>query len=204
MNTTAKGDAFELKVKRKIEEMLAQNEFSIVGKYYRVFHKKAYYSEKRKRNIVVDLSIEFRRTKKSEPSIYVFIECKDYNGPVPVSDIEEFYAKTNQISGVNVKAFFFTTSSIQESGLNFANSVGMGLVRWLDDDSLAWLIECTNKELRTNYSTATSTNVLNALINEHFVSTKRDVFAYANGVGSYEIKDIIPYLFNTELLLDSV
>lgn len=194
MDTTAKGDAFEIKVKAAVEESLSSGDFSVAGKFYKVFRKKGYYSDKRKGEIIVDVSIEFRRTAKSKPSLYVFIECKDYKSPVPVSDIEEFYAKTNQISGVNVKAIFFTTSSVQSAGLNFANSVGMGLVRMLDDDSLAWMIERTTSDLTTTPVNSVKVNVMNALINEYFVSTKRDTFALANGVASYQIKDIISAL----------
>lgn len=196
MDTTAKGNAFELKVKGIVERLLVEGAFSIAGNFYQIFHKKGYYSDKRKDEIIVDLSIEFRRTDSVAPSVYVFIECKDYKSPVPVSDIEEFYAKISQISGVNVKSMLFTTSSIQEGGFTFASSVGMAVIRVLDDDSLAWLIERTNKNLVTSQLNSVHTNVINAIVNEYFVSTKRDTFAYANGTASYQIKDIIQSLFH--------
>ncbi len=196
MDTTAKGTAFEIKVKSIVEELLKDGEFSIAGNFYEVFHKKGYYSDKRKSDIIIDLSIEFRRTEIANPSLYVFIECKDYKTPVPVSDIEEFYAKANQISGVNVKALLFTTSSIQEGGFTFANSVGMGIVRILDDDSLSWMIERTTRHLVAGAPNSVSTNVMNALLNEYFVSTKHDTFAFANAVASYQVKGIISSLLH--------
>jgi len=120
MNTTKKGDAFEAHVKTIIEQLLATNSLPINCQYSKVYSKKGYYSEQRKNNIIVDLSVECTLPNEKEPSMYLIIECKDYAKPIPVDDIEEFHAKLRQITGLNVKAIFFTTSTLQKSALNYA------------------------------------------------------------------------------------
>ena len=57
------------------------------------------------------------------------IECKDYSSkPIPVDDIEEFYAKIIQVSGVNTKAVFITSNTFQSGAYTYANSKGMMLI----------------------------------------------------------------------------
>jgi hypothetical protein len=178
MNTTEKGTAFETKVYDLLNGLIATDEFIIRGKHYSLHHQKKYFSSARQGDISIDISIEYSRTKDSTPNLYVLIECKDYNKPVPVDDVEEFYSKTQQITGVNVKCILFTRTSLQSSAFNFASSRGIAVVRILDDDSMVWLIERTNKNLSTGLSNSIAINVINALTNEYFVSTRQGIFCY--------------------------
>lgn len=194
MNTTEKGISFELFVFGIIQNLLQNKELGIEGQFYEVFHHKEYYSQSRQGNICVDISIEFSRKQNVRPFLYVFVECKDYKTSIPVNDIEELYSKTQQIAGVNVKAMLFTRSSLQQSAFNFADSKGIAVVRILDDDSLQWLIERTNKTLTTGKDNAVAINIINALINEYFVSVRQNTFGYVNGMGSHNISDILSSL----------
>ena len=198
MNTTEKGNNFELKVHDIIENQQHEKQFSLMAPFYELFHQKGYYSRDRPKYIDVDLSIEFRRTKDSSPGIYIFIECKDYTHTVPVDDVEELFAKTEQIAGVNVKAMLFSRSHLQEGAFNYAKSKGIAVIRILDDDSLSWLIERTNKNLVTTQANSMNVNVVNALTNEYFVSTQRDTFASVNGQVFYTVEEVL-----TELLKEA-
>jgi Zn-dependent peptidase ImmA (M78 family) len=65
----------------------------------------------------------------------VLIECKSYtNSNVPVSDVEEFYAKIDQVSGVNAKGIFVTDTDFQEGAFAYARSKGMMLIMVNFDD----------------------------------------------------------------------
>lgn len=174
----------------KVQKLLESGKFSVSGNYWEIFHQKEYYSDHRKANIRVDVSVEFRRTATSPPSFFVFIECKDYAGPVPVGDVEEFYAKTQQISGVNVKGILFTRVGLQEGAFNCAKSYGMAVVRLLHDDDLQWMIERTNQHLSTAIPNSIQINVINALTNEYFVSTRRQMFALYRDTVSYGLDEI--------------
>lgn len=133
-NTTRKGDEFEEKMYYFITELLLDDKLPITGKHSKVYRKKGYYSEHRKGNIIVDISIECTLPNEPQPSMYIMIECKDYNHPIPVDDLEEFYAKTKQITGLNIKAIFLTTNILQQGALNYAMSNGIRVMRIKNSD----------------------------------------------------------------------
>jgi predicted helicase len=190
MNTTEKGTSFELKVYGLLKELLDTDRFFING-HYRLCHRKKYFSTARQSEICVDLSIEYSRAEGFVPNLFVLIECKDYSKSIPVDDIEEFYTKSEQITGANKKCIFITTANLQQAALNFASAKGIGVIRILDDDSMTWIIERTNKHLTTTQANGAYINVLNALINEYYVSTKNDTFGYYKNKGFLNIKDLL-------------
>jgi hypothetical protein len=191
MNTTEKGESFEKKVYDIIENLLKSGGFPVQGNFYQLFHKREYFSNERKSNICVDISVEFSREKELPPSFYVITECKDCSRPVPVDDVEEFYAKMQQITGANVKGMLFTRSSLQQAAFNYAQSKGIAVVRILDDDSLAWLIERTSNQLVTGVENSIGINVLNALTNEYFISTRQSTFGYVNGKAFSDVAGVM-------------
>ena len=58
ISTTKKGSEFEEKVFFIIRELLDNEDFFVSGKKSYIYRKKEYYSDSRKDNIVVDISIE--------------------------------------------------------------------------------------------------------------------------------------------------
>ncbi|MEJ7684439.1 MAG: hypothetical protein WKG06_42655 [Segetibacter sp.] len=59
----------------------------------KVFKKKAYYSSKREKDIIFDVTIETTLPNADKYSILTIIECKNLNKKVTVDDIEEFGSK---------------------------------------------------------------------------------------------------------------
>ncbi len=129
LSTTKKGDDFELQMFEMINTMIVEEKLPINCKYSKVYMKKAYYSSKRQSNIIVDISIECTMPEEEKPSTYVMIECKNYSHAVPVNDVEEFYAKTQQITGLDVKAIMLVSTSLQKGALNYAQSMGIRVMR---------------------------------------------------------------------------
>ncbi|MBI2272258.1 MAG: restriction endonuclease [Bacteroidetes bacterium] len=200
MNTTEKGTLFELRVLEQIKATMLKGEFLTTLEGCEIFHKKAYYSDKRKGDIIFDIAIECRRTPDKDPYLYILIECKDLGKPVPVDDMEEFDNKINQVTGKNVKGMFFSTNSFDRGAMNFAKSSGIAVVRMMDDDALHWLIERESPYLKTDARTAFVTNVVNALIEENFVSTRQSFFALV-GTGNMTADSMLSLLLkaaNTE------
>src|SRR5262249_26500150 len=74
-------------------------------------------------------AIEISLPGASSYSVLVLVECKDYSGKVPVNDLEEFWAKVEQVAGANVKGIFASTSAFNEGALNFAKSKGFAVLR---------------------------------------------------------------------------
>ena len=160
ISTTAKGDNFEARVFEILRTMVISNELPINGNYSKVFRKKEYYSQQRKSNIVVDISVECTLPGEQQPSLYLMVECKDYKHPIPVNDVEEFFAKTQQITGLNVKAIMVTTNVLQEGALNFAITNGIRVMRIKPDGGREVL------SFRKEYSAASNNNkdYINAIL----------------------------------------
>jgi Zn-dependent peptidase ImmA (M78 family) len=139
-STLETGDAFEEKVFRIIQDLLVNNEFFVPGHYSKIFRKKGYYSESRKSNIIVDISIETYLGNADKCSIITVLECKSYGKKgVPVDDIEEFDSKLNQIGEHNTKGIIVTNSTFQRSSISLAISKKIALVHISDSGEIDWI-----------------------------------------------------------------
>lgn len=143
----SRGDSFEIKTYDLLKILLANDDFYVSGKKSKIFKKKGYYSEKRKSEIIFDIAIETYLSDSSNYSILTLIECKNYQSPVPVNDLEEFDSKIRQISEHNTKGILITNNSFQSGAHNFALSIGIGLVRVNDNDEFEWIV---NRKTNTN------------------------------------------------------
>ena len=140
MSTTKKGDLFEDQVYELLVADIKSNNFIANEQCCRIYKKKGYYSRDRERDIVFDISVEIFLPGQSTFSILVLVECKNYNHRVPVDDVEEFFQKTQQISGANVKAMLFSNNSFQDGTIKFSKSKGIGLARYIPNEKLDWIL----------------------------------------------------------------
>ena len=138
-NTTKRGGDFENRVYSLFKELLRNEELGISSKNAQLFRKKRYFSERRKKYIEVDLSIEITISNSTNPFMAIIIECKDYSSPVSISEIEEFESKVRQISGLNCKAIFVTSNALQESAYNYAVSGGIAIIRLMPENQVEWI-----------------------------------------------------------------
>ena len=74
---------------------------------------------------------------------------KDYKGSVSVGKIEEFHAKLEQIGSDRTKGAVAVRNEFQESCLEYAQSVGMMLVRILPPGTLHIICDSTYDEAIT-------------------------------------------------------
>ena len=86
-------------------------------------------------------------------SLLTLIECKNYQSPVPVSDIEEFDSKIKQISDHNTKGILITNNSFQSGASTFAKSTGMGLVKVNSDNEFEWIVTRKSNTINLLYKT---------------------------------------------------
>ena len=138
MNTTKKGDALEIPVFNLLRTQIDADRFIARKDCCRIFHRKGYYSEARKANIVFDISIEISFPGATEYSVLMLIECKNYAKAVPVDDVEEFFAKVQQVGAANAKAIFISSNALQSSALTYCKSQGMGVARYYAGQDLKW------------------------------------------------------------------
>ncbi len=141
MNTTKKGDQFEALVHDQLLREIREDKFLANEDRCHIYKKKGYYSRDRKKKIIIDISIEIFLPGHDRASILVLVECKNYKRPVQVGDVESFFSKTQQISGGNIKAILITNNSFQEGTINFSESKGIGLAKYVPNDDLNWVLQ---------------------------------------------------------------
>jgi len=140
MDTTKKGDKLEDQAFDVFESQIAEDCFFSRREFCKIFRKKGYYSKDRGKNIIFDISIEVTLPGQDRFSLLFLIECKNYGHSVPVDDVEEFFAKIQQISGANAKGIVVSTNSFQGSAFKFARSKGIGLLRYFSKEKLEWIL----------------------------------------------------------------
>lgn len=146
MNTLKIGDKFEEKSYNIIQKAIENGELGIIPNYAKVFTKKDYYSRDRESYITFDLAIEIWPPNAERYTILYLIECKGYNSKrVPVDDVEEFYSKIKQVSGVNVKGVMISDNSFQSGGLTFAKNKGMMLIEVNEDENYSVILHRTER-----------------------------------------------------------
>ena len=139
-NSTKKGIAFEDKVFKILESKLSKDELFVPGKRSIIHKHKKYYSKDRDDNIIVDISIETFLPDAQNYSFLTVFECKDYKNDVPINDLEEFSSKLSQIAAHNAKGVIVTSSHFSKTGLNYAKSKGIAVIRLIENDDFEHLV----------------------------------------------------------------
>jgi len=138
-SSTQKGSKLENQVFELISKLLKKNNFIVPKKTSKVYKKKGYYSKKRDKEIIFDVTIETTLPNAEKYSLLTVIECKNLNKKVTVDDVEEFGSKINQVGEHNTKGIIITTNTFQESALNIAKSEGIGLIRLNSSNEIQWI-----------------------------------------------------------------
>lgn len=195
MNTTAKGDSLENDVYEYFAELIATNQFDVKKELCKIYKKKGYYSKDRQKNIIFDVSIEVVSPETNEYSFVYLIECKNYKHKVGVDDIEEFFAKTQQIAPSANKAIVISNNAFQEGAFNFAKSKRIGLVRYVSRTNLDWALRRSPSSL-ISFSFALNEWLIarEGLHKEEIANSYLDFFGYINGTYTNSI-----YSFLSEL-----
>lgn len=165
--------SYETFVFDTLKQELKEERLGIIAKDSKIFKGKGYYSKDRGSKIKIDVSIEVTRKGAKEYSLLIVVECKKYAQPINVSEIEEFYAKVNQIAGLNVKAIVITNTSLQKSALKYAMAKNIAVIRLFRDGEVDWII---NNGAGSG-SKITRRALDRAFFNEVYRPTNRDFYA---------------------------
>lgn len=181
MDTTEKGDKLEDQTFDIFENQITEGCFFVKREYCKIFRKKGYYSKDREKNIIFDISIEVTLPDQDRYSFLFLIECKNYGHSVPVDDVEEFFAKIQQVSGANAKGIVVSTNSFQSGALKFAKSKGIGLLRFFSRESLEWVLTRSPSSMASAAHAASErSNAYHALHDENYKSRYFDFYGCVN------------------------
>jgi Zn-dependent peptidase ImmA (M78 family) len=139
MNTVKKGDAFEDRIFNYLKNQISDNLFIAKPEHCLIYQKKGYFSRDRNADIIFDISIEIYLPGAQEYLILILVECKDYSSTVSVDNVEEFWAKIEQVKGA--KGIFASSNKIQSGAFEFAKSKKIALIRHFEDSGLKWVLQ---------------------------------------------------------------
>jgi hypothetical protein len=196
MNSTEKGNLFEERVFKAIEIAIEKGQFPLVNKFAKLYRQKKYYSAARKSDIIIDISIECFREGATKPILYILIECKDHGRNIDADKLEALNSKREDIAFGNSKGLFITTSTLRESAFNYAAAKGIGVLRMLEEEDLMWLVERADKNLSTTKENRNAINVINAITNEHFISTYHKVYGFIDSKTYLDFESLFYDLVN--------
>lgn len=114
-------------------------------------------------------------------SMLILVECKDYSSPVPVNEVEEFWAKIQQVTGANVKGVLASTNAFQAGTLAFAKSKGFALLRHFGNDSFKYELTRSPSVFALSSHFPDVTESRKALTQTSFKSRFFDLYGFANG-----------------------
>lgn len=200
MNTTSKGDKLEQKIYNYFKKQIDENAFPYHKKYCKIYMQKGYYSKDREKNIKFDISIETYLPGQATYSNLTLIECKNYNHRVPVDDVEEFFAKIQQISPANTKGILASSNSFQEGSFRFSKSKGIGLLRFYSPSELNWELTRSPSSMISNSHAINERHTAKlGLLFENYKSNYFDCYCYVNGEYTNSIDTFISTLTSINL-----
>jgi Zn-dependent peptidase ImmA (M78 family) len=189
MSSTSRGVDLEKRVFSLLEAEITANRFIARPECCAIFHQKAYYSRDRLSNIVFDVAIELTLPGADVPSMVWLIECKHYDHPVPVDDVEEFFTKVQQVAAAKSKAIVVTSNSFQSGALEFARSKGIGLLRVFPTSEFKWILHRSPSSLHMSRSLSRDGDVWSGLTEEHYHSRRFDFFCNVRDLFTYSLHD---------------
>jgi Zn-dependent peptidase ImmA (M78 family) len=197
MSTTTKGEDFEATVYGLLKEDIDSGALGLKPECCRLIKKAKYFSKDRDGDIIFDMAIEIflskdaLQTDSTRPIFIVLIECKCYSGPIPVSDVEEFYSKIQQVSGH--KGFFVSNSSLQTGAFKFATSKHIGFARVFDNKSLSWQLNRPADAYRNISIDINEINLKLLISDENYKSKFLRICFYVDDRYFHSIRDFVDY-----------
>jgi Zn-dependent peptidase ImmA (M78 family) len=176
MSSTEIGNKLEQSIFRLIKSEIDADRFLFRRDSCRVFQKKGYYSQDRKKDIIFDVSVESALPGASTYSMLALIECKNYTHPVPVDDIEEFFAKVQQVAPASGKAIVASASAFQQGAIEFAKSKKIGLLRYFGPKHFKWELYRSPSAASLGLRPDREFVVTRGLTDPHYKSQVYDIF----------------------------
>lgn len=198
MSSVARGNTFEDRVFDAVKQELAYDRLGLSPSLAKPFKKKGYYSRDRESEIIVDISIEVWPPGAEYWSMLWVCECKDYSGAVPVSDVEEFKSKLDQIAGVNKKGVIAMSGALQEGALRYARANGIGVIRLLPDDQVHHLLYNMTVETFEKMPALNSSEFHRALTRPGFVGENRGFYSDFGGYIFGDWRSILRQMLTNE------
>lgn len=199
MNTVRTGNELETAIFHFFSKEIADGHFWVSNDCCKIFSQKGYYSRDREKEIIFDVSIEVFLPGQETYSMLILIECKNYSHRVPVDDVEEFYAKVQQVSGINVKGIIASTNAFQEGALKFSKSKGIGLLRFFGPNNSEWVLTRSPSSIGRTVESTEKASINLAFQQENFIGKGFDCYCFFGSLFTNSTFDFFEQLITFEL-----
>lgn len=189
MSSTSHGEAFEKRVFSYFDIEVRTGRFFASPECCTVFYHRSYYSRDRRSQITFDLAIEVALPGAPVPSMLCLIECKHYGRPVRVDDVEEFFAKVQQVAAAGAKAIIVSTNSFQSGAIEFARSKKIGLLRFFPRSECKWELHRSPSTHSMSRALSNDSDVWRGLTQEIHHSSRFDFYCCLGNLLTYSLND---------------
>jgi len=177
LNTTKKGDEFELQVFAIIKDLLDKDDFFVPGKRSKIFWQKTYKSNITNDEIIIDVSIETYLPNAEKYSQLTIFECKNYKPSIPVSvDKIRVLRSVMQEIGAH-KGVIISKTRFQKGVIDTAKATNVGLCIINTKNQLDWINYRVDR-IHNQYSI----DKIDSILTEN---SDKSFFAYSNS-GCFE------------------
>jgi Zn-dependent peptidase ImmA (M78 family) len=202
-NTIKKGNVFEELIHRYFFAEIQSGRFFAKRQCCKIRKKPKYHSRDRSGDITFDISIEISLPGATEFSYVVLIECKSYTHPVPVDDVEEFFAKVQQVAPAKAKAVLASTASFQSGTREFARAKGIGLLRYFNQENCKWELRRSPSGGMRAGVTADASEIASGLSNPDHKSEVFDLYLQSPTRDTNSLYDFFKDIFFDDTLSTS-
>nr|WP_321484274.1 restriction endonuclease [uncultured Cohaesibacter sp.] len=133
MNTVEKGNKLEKELYDYLCEQKSRGD-DVYGVYSfkrcKIRMKPKYYSKVREDDVEFDVVIELRAEGRDDPHMYAVFECKNYDGNVPESELNDFTQKLGDIFKHSAKGIIVVRSGLQSGAEKSARNRGVGIAKF--------------------------------------------------------------------------
>lgn len=193
------GLALEQRVHAYFREEIAAGRFLGRPDCCKILHHKGYYSRDRRADIIFDVAIECCLPGHNKPSLIWLFECKDYGRRVAVSEVEEFFAKVQQVAPAKGKAVMVTTQAYQRSAVEFAEAKGIGLVRIFPTADWKWELHRSPSSMPMSRALSRDGEIFIGLTEHDYHSRRFDWYCKAGALFTYSAHDFLMALCGDDL-----
>lgn len=204
MNTVKIGNDFENKSYKIIENALNNKDLGLIPENCKVYRKKGYYSSRRKKDIIFDLSIEVTPAKADKPTLLYLIECKKYSSTIPVDDVALFAKYISEIHDYAIKGVFITNNKLQSGAIEEITSHGIMLIE-VDDENYN-IIHYKNEKQKNqteNFDSVIINAIQKSLLPDNIEGLKRLSAKQIDEIASNFINEFRPEILNYGLAIPS-
>ena len=181
MDVVVKGNPLEDAIFNIIQYILKSDRLRLSPVQAKLFRKRIYFPQERQTKIASDISIELWLPQALHYSRLWMCIFKNYDHIVPVSDLEGYKTKLDQMGSRNIKGVIASANAVQHEALDYARANDMGIIRILPNDRVRWVIDKANIAASGSEEEANPREITTGLTSQNHTGQNHNLYAFYDG-----------------------